>query len=61
MSAIISSLVSAGVGFGLGWYIKGRGLTGVQNDLNNIKTDVENLKAHVFPTPVAVVTATPAV
>lgn len=47
MTAIISSLVSAGIGFGLGWYIKGRGMTGVKIDLNNIKTDVENLKAKI--------------
>lgn len=41
----ISSLVSMGIGFGLGWYIKGRGMTGVKIDIGNIKTDIENLKA----------------
>jgi hypothetical protein len=53
ISMIVSSAVAAGIGFGLGWYIKGRGMTGVQNDLNNIKTDVENLKAKIFPAPAA--------
>lgn len=41
----ISSLASMGIGFGLGWYIKGRGMTGVKIDIGNIKTDIENLKA----------------
>lgn len=52
ISMLISGAVSAGIGFGLGWYIKGRGMTGVQIDLNNIKTDVENLKAKIFPVSV---------
>lgn len=45
MTAIISSAVAVGIGFGLGWYIKGRGMAGVQIDLGNIKTDIANLKA----------------
>ena len=49
LTTLISSAVSGGVMFGLGWYIKGRGMTGVKNDINNIKTDVENLKAKVMP------------
>ena len=44
MTAVISSLVSTAVGFGLGWYIKGRGMTGVQIDLNNVKSEVQTLK-----------------
>jgi hypothetical protein len=59
LSMLIASGISAGIGFGLGWYIKGRGMTGVQIDLNNIKSDVENLKAKVFPTSTAA-QATPA-
>jgi len=47
MDAIISSIISLGVGFGAGWYVKGRGMTGVQNDLNNIKNDITNIKAKV--------------
>lgn len=56
LTAFISSLVSAAVAGGLGWYIRGRGMTGVQIDLKNIKTDIENLKNRVSgaPTPVAV-------
>lgn len=53
LTLFLSSMTSMGIGFGLGWYIKGRGMTGVQIDLNNIKADVENLKAK-FSTPVAV-------
>ena len=47
LNAVISSAVAFLVGGGLGWYIKGRGVTGVQNDLSNIKTDITNLKAKV--------------
>jgi hypothetical protein len=54
MTAMISAAVSLAIGFGLGWYVKGRGVTGVQNDLNNAKTvvaaDVAKLNA---PTPAA--------
>lgn len=57
MVSIISSVVTAGIGFGLGWYIKGRGMTGVQIDLNNIKNDVENLKAKIFPSTVSTTVA----
>lgn len=66
MEAAIAAGVSLLVGFGIGWYIKGRGMAGVKIDLNNVKTDVENLKNKVFPvaiptpvtvTPVAVVPA----
>ena len=53
LNTIIASVVSLLVGGGLGWYIKGRGMTGVQIDLNNVKTDVENIKNKLFPvTPV---------
>lgn len=56
MTAIISSLISFVAGFGLGWYVKGRGMTGVKIDLNNVKTDVENLKAKFnAPTPTVAV------
>lgn len=49
MTALISSLISLAVGFGAGWYVKGRGMTGVKMDVANIKTDVENLKSKVMP------------
>lgn len=56
MTAIISSLISLAAGFGLGWYIKGRGMAGVKIDLNNVKTDVENLKSKFnVPTPTVAV------
>lgn len=50
---VISSLATMALGFGLGWYIRGRGLSGVQIDLVNIKNDVANLKAKISaPSPV---------
>ncbi len=54
MTAIISGVVALFVGAGLGWYVRGRGMTGVQIDLNNIKTDVENIKTKIFPSTPAV-------
>jgi|SRR5882762_1973299 len=36
------------VGCGMGWYVKGRGLTGVQIDLDNVKNDVSDLKNKVI-------------
>jgi hypothetical protein len=45
--AVISSVVSFCVGAGLAWYIRGRGMVGVQIDLNNIKNEIEKLKAGV--------------
>jgi len=49
LSLLLSSVASLAAGFGLGWYIKGRGMTGVKIDLNNVKSDVEKIKAQVFP------------
>ena len=56
LTSVISSLVALGLGFGSGWYVKGRGMTGVQIDLNNVKTDVENIKAKLTPAVTPVVT-----
>lgn len=57
MTAMISSLISLAVGFGLGWYIKGRGMTGVKIDLANVKADVTALGTKVAainaPAPIA--------
>lgn len=33
----------------VGWYVKGRGMTGVKIDLANVKTDIENIKAKLTP------------
>lgn len=49
MTAFIASGISLAAGFGLGWYIKGRGMAGVQIDINNIKTDIVNLKNKIDP------------
>lgn len=53
--------VAVVIAFVLGWYIKGRGMTGVKIDLNNVKTDVENIKSKIFPSTPAVAAATPVV
>jgi hypothetical protein len=47
MTCILTSVVSFAIGAGSAWYIRGRGMAGVQIDLNNIKADVENLKSKV--------------
>lgn len=55
ITTLISSAVTGGIMFGLGWYIKGRGMAGVQIDMNNIKTDIVNIKAKLSaPTPAPV-------
>lgn len=55
------SMVSLLSGLGLGWYLRGRGLQGVENDIANIKQDVLHIKNYFSPqvttsasTPVAV-------
>ena len=35
------------VGFGLGWYVKGRGMSGIAIDLGNAKTTVSNAETTV--------------
>lgn len=45
LTMLISNAVTAGVMFGLGWYIRGRGMAGVKIDLDNIKMDIANLKS----------------
>jgi len=49
LSLLLSNIVTAVVFGGGAWYVRGRGVTGVQTDINNIKTDVEKIKAQVFP------------
>lgn len=44
---IISPVVTLLIGGGLGWYIRGRGMAGVQIDLNNVKNEVEALKTKI--------------
>lgn len=43
MTAAICAGVSAIISFGLGWYVKGRGFTGVKTDVSNAVTKVEDL------------------
>lgn len=60
LTSIITGIVSLAIGFGLGWYVKGRGMTGVQIDVANIKTDILNLKNKIDPSAPAPVSATAA-
>lgn len=43
-TGFIWSGVTLVIGFITGWYVKGRGMTGVKIDLLNAKMDVANLK-----------------
>lgn len=43
MYAAIYSLVSLLAGFGLGWYVKGRGWFGVKVDATNAVTEIKSL------------------
>lgn len=49
MEMLITNGVTALVAGGLAWYVRGRGITGVEIDISNIKNDIENLKAKVQP------------
>ena len=53
MDATLISLLTLAIGFGLGWYIKGRGITGVENDLDNVKKDIFAIKQRLTPAPAA--------
>lgn len=50
LHAVLASLISLAVGGGLGWYARGRGVSGMEIDMTNIKNDISNLKAKVLPT-----------
>lgn len=43
-TGLIWSGISMVIGFVSGWYVKGRGMSGVKVDLDNLKLDVSNLK-----------------
>jgi hypothetical protein len=60
LTELIVGSIAVVIAFTLGWYIRGRGMTGVQIDLNNIKTDVLNLKNKIDPSAPAPISATPA-
>lgn len=45
--------VFGAVCFGAGYWIKARGIAGIVRDFEDVKTDIENLKAKVNVTPVA--------
>lgn len=60
LTELIIGGVAVVIAFTLGWYIRGRGYAGVQIDLNNIKTDIVNLKNKIDPSAPAPISATPA-
>lgn len=43
----IASLVSAAVAAGMAWYVRGRGIQGVKNDMANAQNEVIALKAKI--------------
>lgn len=47
MYSVIGGFVSLLVGFGLGWYVKGRGLTGVKTDMTNASNEVSKVATEV--------------
>lgn len=49
LTILISNLVSAAVAGGLTWYIRGRGMTGVKQDISNAQAEIAKLKAQVSP------------
>jgi hypothetical protein len=51
LTTFIVSAVSTVAGFGLGWYMRGRGFQGVKNDIANILKDIEELKSKFSPAP----------
>lgn len=47
LSSMIGGVVAFGIGFGLGWYVKGRGLIGVKTDVKNAVATTESTVAAV--------------
>jgi len=44
LTLAISNLTTAVIAGGLAWYIRGRGMTGVKIDIDNMKKEVQALK-----------------
>lgn len=44
ITLVISNLFSAAIAAGLSWYVRGRGVTGVQTDLANAQAELSILK-----------------
>lgn len=61
MEAAIASGISILTGFGIGWYVRGRGFAGVAIDIANIKNDIVNLKNKIDPPAATVVVPVPVV
>ncbi len=47
MTAMVSSAISILVGFGLGWYVKGRGWFGVKMDASNVASQAEKAVSEI--------------
>lgn len=54
---MITHVITAAIAGGLGYYIKARGMAGVNIDIANIKTDVLNLKNKIDPSAPAPISA----
>lgn len=46
---VISHVIALALGGGIGWYIRGRGMTGVKIDLDNAKKEITDLKSKLIP------------
>lgn len=54
MHAVIASAISILAGFGIGWYVEGRGWFGVKTDASNAVKAVENVPTEVKTAIIAV-------
>jgi hypothetical protein len=45
--ALVAPVASLMIGFGLGWYVKGRGLAGVKIDASNAANETKSVVAEV--------------
>lgn len=52
ITAVTIAEVTFVVGGVLGYYLGHRGIAGVESDLQDVKTDIANIKGKLTPTPV---------
>lgn len=44
---VVTAIVALPAGFGLGWYVRGRGVTGVKTDIKNVSNEVNKVATEV--------------
>ena len=49
LSTLIISAIMSTISGGTAWYVARRGIQGVKNDVANATSEVEKIKAHIFP------------